>query len=81
MFESILCPPKRTIRKSTFNPSSRAAQYYNIVEDLSQAPCAMSALEVLKHCPSQCRTLLASIGNANPESSNNIMFNLKNYTS
>jgi hypothetical protein len=24
MFDSILCPPKRTIHKATFNPSSRA---------------------------------------------------------
>jgi hypothetical protein len=53
MFDSILCPPKSTICKSTFNPSSRATQNYNIVEDLAQAPCAMSALEVLQHCPSQ----------------------------
>jgi hypothetical protein len=80
-FESILRPPKITIRKSTFNPSSCAAQNYNIVEDLAQAPCAMSALEVLQHCPSQCRTLLASIGTYDPESSNNIMFNLDNYKS
>jgi hypothetical protein len=43
-FESMLGPPKRTIHKATFNPSSRAAQNYNIVEDLAQAPCAMSAL-------------------------------------
>jgi hypothetical protein len=46
-FDSILHPPKSTIRKSTFNPSSRAVQNYNIVEDLAQAPCAMSALKVL----------------------------------
>jgi hypothetical protein len=80
-FDSILRPPKSTICKSTFNPSSRAAQNYNIVEDLAQAPCAMSAFEVLQHCPSQCRTLLASIGTVDLESSNNIMFNLDNYTS
>jgi hypothetical protein len=46
-FDSILRPPKSTIHKATFNPSSRAAQNYNIVEDLAQAPCAISALEVL----------------------------------
>jgi hypothetical protein len=60
-FDSILRPPKSTIRKSTFNPNSRAAQNYNIVEDLAQAPCAMSALEVLQHFPSQRRTLLEAI--------------------
>lgn len=46
-FNSILHPPKSTIWKSTFNPSLRAAQNYNIVEYLAQSPCAMSALEVL----------------------------------
>jgi hypothetical protein len=80
-FNSILCPPKRTIRKYTFNPSSRATQNYNIVEDLAQAPCAMSALEVIQHCPIQCRTLLVDIGIVDPKLSNNIMFNLENYTS
>jgi hypothetical protein len=38
-------------------------------------------LEVLQHCPSQRRTLLASIGAFDPDSSNNIMFNLDNFTS
>jgi hypothetical protein len=81
MFNSILHPPKSTIRKSTFNPSSRATHNYNIVEDLAQASCAMSALEVLQHCPSQRRMLFAAIGIVDPESSNHIMFNLENYTS
>jgi hypothetical protein len=80
-FESILRPPKSTIRKSTFNPSSCAAQKYNNVEDLSQAPCAMSSLEVLQHCPSQRRTLLAAIDAIDLESSNNITFNLDNFKS
>jgi hypothetical protein len=80
-FDSILRPPKSTIRKATFNPSSCATHNYNIVEDFSQAPCAMSALEVLQHCPSQRRTLLVAIGVVDPESSNHIMFNLENYVS
>jgi hypothetical protein len=78
-FDSILRPPKSTIRKSTFNPNSRAAQNYNIVEDLAQAPCAMSALEVLQHCPNQRRMLLAAIGAFDPESSNYITFNLDDH--
>jgi hypothetical protein len=81
MFDSILRPPKRTIRKATFNPSSRANQNYNIVEYLAQASCAMSALEFLQHCPIQRRTLLAAIGTVDLESSNHIMFNLDNYVS
>jgi hypothetical protein len=61
-FNSILRPPKSTIRKATFNPSSRATHNYNIVEDLAQAPCAMSTLEVLQHFPNQRRILLATLG-------------------
>jgi hypothetical protein len=80
-FESILHLPKRTICKSTFNPSSRAAQKYNIVEYLAQAPCDMSSLEVLHHCPNQRRTLLALIGTIDPDLSNNIMFYLDNFKS
>jgi hypothetical protein len=34
-FDSILFPPKSTIHKSTFNPSSHAAQNYNILEYLA----------------------------------------------
>jgi hypothetical protein len=41
----------------------------------------MSALEVLQHCPSQRRTLLAAICIFDPDSSNHIMFKLDNYTS
>jgi hypothetical protein len=80
-FNSILCPPKSTIRKSNFNPSSRATQNYNIVEYLAQALCTMSILEVLQHFPSQRRTLLAAIGVIDPESSNNITFNLGKFKS
>jgi hypothetical protein len=78
-FDSILPPPKSTIRKSIFNPNSRAAQNYNIVEDLAQAPCAMSTLEVIEHCPSQHRMLLAAIDAFDPESSNNLIFNLDDH--
>jgi hypothetical protein len=33
-----------------------------MVEDLSQTPCAMSALEVLQSCPSQRKSLLTTLG-------------------
>jgi hypothetical protein len=62
--------------KVDFQSKCCAAQNYNIVEDLVQAPCAMSMLEVLQNCPSQCRTLLSAIGVVDPEASNMIMFNL-----
>ena len=53
IYDNVLRPPKGTIWKLTFNPSTRATQNYNIVEDLAQAPCAISTLEVLQHYPSQ----------------------------
>jgi hypothetical protein len=80
-FDSILCLPKRTIKKSTFNPNSRAAQNYNIVEDLAQAFCTMSSLKVLQHFPSQHRNLLETIEAMDPESSNNITLNMDNFKS
>jgi hypothetical protein len=46
-------PPKGVVLKSSFNPHARAAQNYNIVEDLTQEPSAMSALKV-----PQCFVLL-----------------------
>jgi hypothetical protein len=39
--------PKGAFKKSSHNPNSRATQNYSMVEDLSQTPCVMSALEVL----------------------------------
>jgi hypothetical protein len=44
--------PKGVLKHSTQNPNARATQNYSIVEDLGQAPCAMSALEVLQTFPS-----------------------------
>ena len=43
--------PKSTLGKDIFNPNARAARFYNVVEDLAQAPCAMSTLKVLQSCP------------------------------
>jgi hypothetical protein len=43
--------PKGAFKKSSHNPNARATQNYSVVEDLSQTPCAMSALEVLQSFP------------------------------
>jgi hypothetical protein len=69
-------PPKGVVKKSAFNPHARAAQNYSIVEDLAQAPSAMSALEVLQSCPAQRRALLKSIGGIDPTNENLIVFDL-----
>jgi hypothetical protein len=62
-----------------FNPHARAAQNYSIVEDLAQAPSAMSALEVLQSCPAQRRALLKSIGGIDPTDENLIVFDLNEH--
>ena len=49
--DMILRPPKSTLRKDVFNTNAQAAQFYNMVEYLTQAPCVMSTLEVLQSCP------------------------------
>ena len=54
-------PSKGTLR-CTHNMNAQAAQHYSIVEDLAQAACAMSALEVLQSYPSQRNALLQAIG-------------------
>ncbi len=77
--DNVLRPPKATMRKAIFNPNARAARNYNIVEDLAQAPCAMSTLEVLQNCPSLRRTLLSALGAMDPASSNCIMFSMDHF--
>ena len=54
--------PKGAFKKSSHNPNARAPQNYSVVEDLSQTPYAMSALEVLQSCPSQRKALLTTLG-------------------
>lgn len=49
----VLRPPKSSIKRVTHNPNARAAQNYSIIEDLAQAPCAMSTLEVMQSFPTQ----------------------------
>ena len=58
----ILWPPKATLRNSIFNPIAQAAQFYNIVEYLAQAPSTLSTLEVLQICPMQSKNLLIDLG-------------------
>jgi hypothetical protein len=54
--------PKGAFKKYSHNPNTRATQNYSVVEDLSQTPCAMSALEVLQCCPAQRKALLTTLG-------------------
>jgi hypothetical protein len=54
--------PKGAFKKASHNPNARATHNYSVVEDLSQTPYVMSALEVLQSCPSQRQTLLTALG-------------------
>jgi hypothetical protein len=67
---------KGVLKCSTYNPNTRAAQNYCIVEDLGQTPCAMSALEVLQTCPSQRNALLSALGALEPHGSKFIKFDV-----
>jgi hypothetical protein len=60
--ETMTCIPKGAFKKDSHNPNPRSTQNYSVVEDLSQTPCAMSALEVLQSCPSQRKSLLTALG-------------------
>jgi hypothetical protein len=57
--------PKGAFKRASHNPNARAAQNYSVVEDLSQTPCAMSALEVLQSFPAQRKALLTALGSTN----------------
>jgi ribosomal protein L44E len=74
VLDLVLRPPKDSIKKAMHNPNARAAQNYSVVEDLAQAPCAMSILEVLQSCPVQRSTLLSTLGVQDPSNSNAISF-------
>ena len=75
----ILRPPKSTLQKAVFNPNARAAQFYNVVEDLAQEPCAMSTIEVLQSCSTQRKKLLTALVALDLDNTNLICFNVENY--
>jgi hypothetical protein len=62
-----------------FIPHARVAQKYIIVEDLAEAPSAMSTLEVLQTCPAQWEALLKAIGGIDPTDTNLIVFDLDDH--
>jgi hypothetical protein len=72
-------PPKGVVWKLDFNPHARVAQNYNILEDLAQAPSAMSSLEVLQSCPTELKALLKAIGGIDPTDKNLIIFDLEDH--
>ena len=78
-FELPSHPLKVTVHQTMHNFNTQAAQHYNIVEDLSQAPCAMSSLEVLQSCPTQWKGLLTMISGVDPSDMSPISFDSDNY--
>jgi hypothetical protein len=65
--------------KICLNHHARVAQNYSIVEDLAQAPSAMSTLKVLQSCPTQRKALLKAIGGIDPMDTNLIIFDLEDH--
>ena len=59
-------PPLPPIWRVANNATSRVVVSYSIVDDLSKTPITMSALEVLKTCPTQRKSLLATLGAVDP---------------
>jgi len=55
--------PKDTYKRALHNSNARDPPNYLVVEDLTQTPCTMSALEILQSCPSQQNTWLSALGN------------------
>ena len=70
--------PKGAFKKDSHNPNARATQNYSAVEDLSQTPCAMSALEVLQSCPTQRKVLLTALGSTETCNLGTIMLDTTN---
>jgi hypothetical protein len=78
--DTVLHPlPKGVVQKSAFNPHAHAAQNYSIVEDLAQAPSAMSSLEILQSSPLQWKALLKAINGIDPKDTNLIIFDLEDH--
>ena len=77
--DTMLGLPKSTIRNFVFSPSARAAHFYNIVEDLAQAPCTMSTLEVLQNLLTQRKYLFSTLWALYSDNSTTITFNVDNY--
>lgn len=74
--EPIYCPPKGVVQNSTHTPNVRASQHYNIIEEFSQAPYAMSTMEVLQSLPQQCKSWLTAIKGVDPSYSSLITFDV-----
>ena len=67
------------IHHVTNNAMARAMVSYIIMDDLSQTPTVMSTLEVLKTCPTQQKSLLATLGAVDPSDSKLITFDKREW--
>jgi hypothetical protein len=74
----MICIPKGTFKKYSHNPNTRVTQNYSMVEDLSQTPCVIFALEVLQRCPSMRKALLAALGSTETCNLGTIMLDTTN---
>ena len=66
------------IRRIVNNAATRAVVSYSVVVYLAQTPTIVFTLEVLKMCPMQRKSLLASLGAVDPCDSKLITFDTEN---
>jgi hypothetical protein len=76
--EPPLCIPRIPLCRNVHNPQARAANNYNLVDDLAQSQATMLVLEVFKTCPTQWKSLLSSLGVVDPIDTRLITFDLDN---
>lgn len=61
------------------NPhNSKAITSYSVIDDLTQSPSTISALEVLQTCPTQWKSILYELGAIDPSDSRLMAFDLDN---
>ena len=62
------------------NPHAQASHNKNVVEEIAQAPCAISAMEVLQYCPVQRNILMYSTRVVDPSNATSITLDLDQST-
>ena len=77
--DTILRITKGVLKKSMYNSNAHTTQNYSIVEDMSQDPCVMSTLNVLKSFPSQWNKFLSDLGSLDPSDTQVIAFYCENW--
>ena len=73
-------PPKGDLCRTMHNPNARASHNKSVVEEIAQAPCAMSTMEIFQYHPVQRKELLSSTRTDDPSDVTLITFDLNQLT-